>query len=294
MGAGEALAGGDLRLAVPLLVFQQAVKDLLYGAQGVPDGRDGLILQLQLLPAAGEVAVDGRGGLPELFHEVGPVMDQHRPGPGHPQGKLVQGLQKGGLLLTVPQYPGLVLMEAPVLRQGLGIAGTELADALIQEAAALRSPLPDKIEVLRAEEDALKKARELGAVFQRYAVAPQLPAGAPVKLRFQQKIPVMGGDTSLQKGVIHPEEDQLPVIPCPVTDAGEVSHGLQEVGLPLGVVSADDVDLRMEVRLQVEIVPEEVQGQGVNPHTAARIPARRRRPRPRGGAFFPAGGKARR
>ena len=44
MGAGEALAGGDLRLAVPLLVFQQAVKDLLYGAQGVPDGRDGLIL----------------------------------------------------------------------------------------------------------------------------------------------------------------------------------------------------------------------------------------------------------
>ena len=89
--------------------------------------------------------MDGRGGLPELFHEVGPVVDQHRPGLGHTQGKLVQGLQKRGLLLTVPQYPGFVLMQPLILRQGLGIAGTELADALIQEAAALRSPFPDKV-----------------------------------------------------------------------------------------------------------------------------------------------------
>ena len=44
MGAGEALAGGDLRLAVLLLVFQQPGKNLLHGAQGVPDGGDGLIL----------------------------------------------------------------------------------------------------------------------------------------------------------------------------------------------------------------------------------------------------------
>ena len=170
--------------------------------------------------------MDGGGRLPELFHKVGTVVDEHRPGLGHAERELVQGLQERRLLLAVPQNPGLVLVEPLVLRQGLGVAGPQLADALVQEAAPLRGPLPDEVEVLRAEEHALKKPGELPDVLQRHAVGLQLPSRPPVELRFQQVLPLVGGNAPLQEGMVHPELDELPVIPSPVADPGEVGHGL--------------------------------------------------------------------
>ena len=50
----------------------------------------------------------------------------------------------------------------------------------------------------------------------------------------------------LQKGVIHAELDQLPVISGPMADAGEIGHRLQQIRLSLGVVTVDHIDIRVK------------------------------------------------
>ena len=67
----------------------------------------------------------------------------------------------------------------------------------------------------------------------------------------------------------------------------QISYRFQQIGLSLGVVSKDDVDPRMKSRLQVEVVPKKIQGNGFDNHSTTRAicpPSSTRSP---GRSFFP-------
>ena len=88
-------------------------------------------------------------------------MDHQRPGLGHAQAEIVQGLKEGGIFRPVPQNAGLVLVEAVILPQGLGVPGPQLADGQIQEFPPGGRPLPDEVQVLRAEQHRGQDPRQL-------------------------------------------------------------------------------------------------------------------------------------
>ena len=190
--------------------------------------------------------MNGRGRLTQPLDKVRPVMDQQRSRLGHTHGKLVQRVQQGGLFLAVSQNAGLVLVKPLIFRKCLRVPGPKLADAVIQKAPPGGGPFPDQIQVLRAKQHALKNTGQLAAVFQLDAVRPQHPPRPPVQLRLQQKIPLPCKHMPLQKGVIHAELDQLPVISGPMADAGEIGHRLQQIRLSLGVVTVDHIDIRVK------------------------------------------------
>ena len=190
--------------------------------------------------------MNGRGRLTQPLDKVRPVMDQQRSRLGHAHGKLVQRVQQGGLFLAVPQNADLVLVKPLIFRKCLRVPGPKLADAVIQKAPPGGGSFPDQIQVLRAEQHALKNTGQLAAVFQLDAVRPQHPPRPPVQLRLQQKLSISGKHIPLQKGVIHAELDQLPVISGPMADAGEIGHRLQQIRLSLGVVTVDHIDIRVK------------------------------------------------
>ena len=190
--------------------------------------------------------MNGRGRLTQPLDKVRPVMDQQRSCLGHAHGKLIQCVQQGGLFLAVPQNAGLVLVEPLIFRKCLRVPGPKLADAIIQKAPPGGGSFSDQIQVLRAEQHTLKNTGQLAAVFQLDAVRPQYPPRPPVQLRLQQKIPLPCKHMPLQKGVIHAELDQLPVISGPMADAGEIGHRLQQIRLSLGVVTVDHIDIRVK------------------------------------------------
>ena len=75
MGSGQTLPAVHLRLAVLLLVLQQQGEQLPGLGLGVGNGGHRLIVQLQPLPASGEIGVDGGGVFPQALDKVGPVVD---------------------------------------------------------------------------------------------------------------------------------------------------------------------------------------------------------------------------
>ena len=190
--------------------------------------------------------MNGRGRLTQPLDKVRPVMDQQRSRLGHAHGKLVQCVQQGGLFLAVSQNAGLVLVKPLIFRKCLRVPGPKLADAVIQKAPPGGGSFPDQIQVLRAEQHTLKNTGQLAAVFQLDAVRPQHPPRPPVQLRLQQKLSISGKHIPLQKGVIHAELDQLPVISGPMADAGEIGHRFQQIRLSLGVVTVDHIDIRVK------------------------------------------------
>ena len=228
MGAGETLAAVQLRLFVPGLVVQQQGQQLLRRCQGVRDVGHGGIGQAQLLPAAGEVPVDGGRRLLQPLDEVGPIMDEQGPHLGHAQVKVVQGGQQGGVLVPVPQDAGLVLIQSAVFRQGLGVPGAELTDSAVQKPPPGGGPLPDKIQVLRAEQHRVQHPRQLPGVFQPDPVGEELSGAAPGQLGLHGEgaAPAFDDPPDVGGGLVH--ADHLPVIPGPVgPGGGQIGDGLQ-------------------------------------------------------------------
>ena len=152
-----------------------------------------------------------------------------------------------------------MLMKPPVFRQCQRIPGPQLADAVIQKAPPGHCPLPDQVQILRAEQHALKNAAEFAAVFQLHTVGTQHPPGAPVQLRFQQESPFPRKHTSFQKGMVYAELDQFLIIPCPMADARKIRHRFQQIGLSLGVVAIDYIDIGIKSGVQMDVIAEEVQ-----------------------------------
>ena len=131
MGPGQALSGFQLRLPVGFLVLQQLGKDIPHRRLRVSHGLNRLVAEVQALPSAGKVAVDGGDHLLEPPYKVGPVVDEHRSGLSHTEGKLIQGVQEGGFFRPVPENADLMFIKLFIFRQGHGIPGAELADALV-------------------------------------------------------------------------------------------------------------------------------------------------------------------
>jgi len=151
---------------------------------------------------------------------MSPVVDEDGAGLGHAQGELVQGIQQGGLLRPVPEDAGLVLVEPVVLGQGGGVAGPELADALVEEAPPCGGPLPDEGEVLGAEQHGIQNAGQLPGVFQPYPVREQLFPARPGQPGLQSEVPFPGKELPLDEGRVHAELDELAVVPGPVGGGG--------------------------------------------------------------------------
>ena len=101
VGPGQAGAGGNLRLPVGLLVGHELGQDGLWPGLRIGDGGHRLIAQPQPLPPPGAVGVDGGGRSHQPLDEVGPVVDQNSAALGHPQGKIVQGIQQTRVLPAV-------------------------------------------------------------------------------------------------------------------------------------------------------------------------------------------------
>ena len=73
--ARQALARLQLRPFVPLQVLVQQPGQLLHRGEGVRDIGNGLILEVEFLRAAGELAVEPGGFLAQALIEPGPLVD---------------------------------------------------------------------------------------------------------------------------------------------------------------------------------------------------------------------------
>ena len=267
MGTGEALPAGELRRLVEPLVLQELFPEDVVGGEGVRDGADCPVDRRQLLFSAGAFPVGG-GGVPgQEVREPGPVVDEHRPRLRHAAVEVRQGGQKVRPVRAVPQEPGFVLMEPLVLREGRGVPGPELGEGCVQEAPALRRPRPDELEVLRGEEDGPQhRAERRGRLGRDLVDAHGLPP-PPADFKAADELPLPGEDLPLEDKSLRAEADELLICPRPVAlGAGEAAEGLQEVGLPLGVLPADDVAGRVEGHGLGSVVPEVLQIYAINPH----------------------------
>ena len=110
------------------------------------------------------------------------VVDQHCAETDHPLVEVRQQLQEIRPLLTVPQNAGLVVIEPVVLRQSGRVSRPQLAECGVHEAPPGGGPLPDQIQVVRAEEYGVVYLTQGGAVFGRHLVHPHLPPPVPVQL----------------------------------------------------------------------------------------------------------------
>jgi len=182
-----------------------------------------------------------------------------------------------------------------ILVQRFHVAGAELAEGGIDKAAAGRRPLLDQLEVLRTEKDRIQHPAEVRGRADGDVVDgdPLLFSGAGIDPA--DKVPVPGADGTLQAEALLLETDQLAVGAGSVGLAGgQADHGLQKIGLPLGVLSADDAAHGVEKDLLGGVVAEVLQLDAVKTHRRAYRSGRRRRLRPPDGASGPAGGRVRR
>ena len=92
---------------------------------------------------------------------MGPVVDDQSASPGHGLVEILQHVQQTGILLPVPQDPGLVVQELVVLGQGFRVPGPQLADGVVQEGPPFRRAGLDEGQILRTEEDRLEDPRQL-------------------------------------------------------------------------------------------------------------------------------------
>ena len=75
----------------------------------------------------------------------------------------------------------------------------------------------------------------------------------------------------LDESGIHAKLNQFPVISRPMAyAAGEIADGLQKICLSLCIFSANHVKFWVKVRLNMEIIPKKIKGNGFNDHTTAR------------------------
>ena len=231
----------------------------------------------------------------QRLRELPAVVDQHCAETNHPFVKVRQQLQEIRPLLTVPQNAGLVVIEPVVLRQSGRVSRPQLAECGVHEAPPGGGPLPDQIQVIRAEEYGVVYLTQGGAVFGRHLIHPHLPPPVPVQLHPGAELPVSGGDPGFQHSGGRIEGNHLPVRPGPGGfPAGEVDDSLQQIGLALGVLPEDHIAVRVKGYPLAGVVAEMLQLQLKNPH---RPPCNGRPGRPhrlRGGSFCPAWCRSRR
>lgn len=201
------------------------------------------------------------GVLPQLFAEGRPVADQHRAHLNEPMVELRQGVQQAGKVLAVPEDTGLVLVQAAVLRQRLGVPGPQLAQGQIHELSPCRRAVPDEKQILRREKHRVQHVRESGGVFCGHTVNGHLPLFAPVQLDTGHKVPVTGQDAALQHRAGRVEADQLPFrVGAGRLAAGEIDHRFQKVGLALCVFAVDHVAVGVEGQALAVVVAKARQG----------------------------------
>ena len=232
----------------------------------------------------GSLGVDGQG-----LHIPRPIADEHRSHLAQPPVKVGQGVQQLRILVTVPEDAGLVFIQPPVFRQGLGIPGPQLAQGHIHEPPPGRRSLPDEKQVLRREKHRVQHLGQVAAVFGGHTVDGHLPPPSPGQLNLRFKFPLPGPDLSHQPGPVRSEANKLPIRMGPGTAAaGQIHNGLQQVGLSLGIVSIDHVAAFIKGQLLAVVIPEALQQQSFNPHTARRSDVPGRPPHRRDEASCPA------
>ena len=171
------------------------------------------------------------------------------------------------MLLTVPEDAGLVLIQPPVFRQCLGVPGPQLAQGQIHEPPPLRRPRPDEKQILRAEEYGVQHVGQRRVGLSGHTVDRHFPAFAAKELYIRGERPLPGQELRRDGRLLPVEADQLPVaVGAGAFTAGQIDHGLQQVGLALGVLAVDDVAAPVEVQRLPPVIAPAVQRQLIDPH----------------------------
>ena len=249
-----------------LVLFKRRNK-LRVGRKRIRDGLYRLVVERQLLPPAGALAVRLRGVLLERAAVPRPVVDQHRAYLAEPRVEVRQRREQLRILLAVAQDPRLVLVQAGVLRERLRVPRPQLAEREVHEPPPRRRAVADEKEVFGREKHRVQHIRERCAVFRGDAVDRHLPPPAAREGDLRLERALAREDVPHELRPLTLEAEQLPVgARAGALAAGEVDDRLQQVRLSLRVLAVNDVAARIKVQRRAAVVAEALERQRVNPH----------------------------
>ena len=115
------------------------------------------------------------GVLVELLDVEGAVADNRRAATYHLFGEGGQGFEQSGVLFGVAQDSAFARQGVLIIGEGGGVAGANLAEGGVEEAAAFGGGVADDAQILRAEQDGVEHAAQVGGRPRRDAVHGHFP-----------------------------------------------------------------------------------------------------------------------
>ena len=166
----------------------------------------------------------------------------------------------------------LALPDLLVALQRFGVSGPQLGDGVVQKPPPLHRPGPDQKQILRAEQHGVQGLPQLCGALELHAVAFQNAPLTGVQRDLHVKIPAPALQLTGQKAMLNAEHDELPVIVGAVAPGpGQIGDALQQVGLSLGIVAADDVHAGVKLRPGRQVVAEILQRERVQSHSMVTV-----------------------
>ena len=258
MGTGEALHGFQLRPMMALLVLLELAVDRQSRGCGVAHGRNRLITQGQLLPAAGKGIVMP----PRLFFQTAKIFcpggNQNCTGLRHALVVVRQQLQHFRSIHALVQGGGLLGQQASIFLQRPGVLRPKLAQGVIHQLAPLRRSLFQNHKILRAEQHGIQNPVQSlpGGLFN--PGKEKLPGPSSGKHHSPKTLlPPIGFHPCTELGKISSKADQLRLPPgakgCP---PAEITDCLQKIRFSLGVLPYKQVDPRRKLTLNAFVIAE--------------------------------------
>ena len=220
-----------------------------------------------MLSSSAELLVNRPDDLIEHLYEGFSDTDNHT---AVPDQLLIPHIQ----CLHVPPVRGKRLQKLSALfqylvvgREGRDIYLVKLAELHIQKTAAAGRPILDDRQILRRKEDEMSESDEFGCPSDRNHVDGDSfrPAGPEEQIDAP-------GDISLphhhlKMGFILPEPDHFPVFGCPVRlrRSADIDR-LQDVGLPLRILTVEQIRPWRKFQRKLLIISEILQLQRINFH----------------------------
>ena len=251
------------------------VIDFLFRGEGVSYGAHGFIRDFQLLPAVGKIPVDGGRRLLQAQGKGRPIADELCRGAGHTVRKFVERVEQGGLFVPVLEDAGFIFIELIEIREDFGVAWSDLTDGVVHEPPPHRRTLLDEVQIVRAEKNGVDRVGEFsGGLFDGVHQNPLGPARREAQIH--GLFPLVAVHVRQDIRAVRAEAHKLPV----KAGAEALSHSehvdrLQEIGLSLGVFTADDIGAGVKIRRLKRVIAKGAQCDAPDDHafvTSSTVP----------------------